>query len=178
MSMIIKKFILIFIGILIIMAWLLGSVTQAVAETRQFRNVGQFSKMEMIQAADVEGHLLLIWEWRGLQFSDGEVAILSGWGTCDIVKGNGPCEGYYLSKSEDGSTTVSRTKFISTMSPDGKTASYEGTGEYTGGTGRFAGIKGSMSFKGKRITPISPGLKETRGDVVADGTATYTLPPK
>ena len=176
--MITKKFIWIFIGILVIMAWLLGSVSQAVAESKQFRNVGQFSKMEMIQAGDVEGHLLLIWEWRGLQFSDGEVAVLSGWGTCDIIKGNGPCEGYYLAKYEDGSTVVSRTKFITTTSPDGKSAAYEGTGEYTGGTGRFAGIKGSLSMKAKRITPISPGLKETRGDVVADGTATYTLPSK
>ncbi len=176
--MILKKFILIFIGTLVIMAWLLGFVTQAIAETTQFRNVGQFSRMEMIQAGDTEGHLLLIWEWRGLQFSGGEVSIMTGWGTCDIVKGNGPCQGYYLSKSEDGSTTVSKTQFISTISPDGKTAGYDGKGEYIGGTGRFAGIKGSLSFKGKRITPISPGLKETRGDAVAEGTATYTLPPK
>ena len=166
------------IGILVIVILLLGSVTQTVAETKQFRNVGQFSKMEVILAGDVGGHLLIIFEWRGLQFSDGEVAILTGWGTCDIVKGDGPCEGYYLSKYEDGSTMVSKTKFITTGSPDGKTADYEGTGEYTGGTGRFAGIKGSLSFKGKRFTPISPGLKETRGDGVADGTATYTLPSR
>ena len=171
--MITKKFIWISMGFLVIMA-----CTQAVAETRQFRNVGQFSKMEMIQAGDVEGHFLLLWEWRGVSFFGGEVAIITGWGTCDIVKGTGPCEGYYLSKFEDGSTTVTKNPMISTISPDGKTAGYEGKGEYIGGTGRFSGIKGSVSFKGKRITPISPGLKETRGDVVADGTATYTLPSK
>ena len=176
--MITKKFIWIFIGILVIMAWLLGSVSQAVAESKQFRNVGQFSRMEMMQAGDTEGHVLLIWEWRGLQFSDGEVASLTGWGTCDLVKGKGPCDGYYLTKYEDGSTNASKTHFISTVSPDGKTAGYEGTGEYTGGTGRYAGIKGSYTFKSRRITPISPGLKETRGDTFADGTTTYTLPSK
>jgi hypothetical protein len=173
MNMMMRKFIWIFVGILVIMA-----CAQAVAETRQFRNVGQFSKMEMMQAGDVEGHLFLMWEWRGLSFWDGEVAIMTGWGTCDLVKGAGSCDGYYLSKFEDGSTTVTKNRFISTVSPDGKTAGYEGKGEYIGGTGRYSGIKGSVSFKGKRITPISPGLKETRGDVVADGTATYTLPSK
>lgn len=171
--MIIKRFIWIFIGILVIVA-----STHAVAETRQFRNVGQFSKMEMIQASDTAGHVLLIWEWRGLSFWEGEVAIMTGWGTCDLVKGSGQFEGYYLATFEDGSTTVTKNPFISKISQDGKTAEYEGKGEYIGGTGRFAGIKGSVPFKGKRITPISPGLKETRGDVVADGTATYTLPPK
>ncbi len=175
--MMIKKIILIFIGILVTIAWLLGAVTQVVAaETREFRNVGQFSKMEMIQVGDVEGHALLIWELRGTSFMWGEVAIMTGWGTCDLIKGVGPCEGYYLSKFEDGSTTVTKTPFISKISPDGKTAWYEGNGEYIGGTGRFSGIKGSVSFKGKRITPVSPGLKETRGDIVAEGIATYTLP--
>lgn len=164
--------------VLVMMTLLLGVATFVSAETKQFRNVGQFSRMEMIQAGDVEGHIVLIWEWRGLHFSEGEVAVISGWGTCDLIKGKGPCQGYYLTKFDDGSTHLSRSNFISAISPDGKSATYEGTGEYTGGTGRFAGIKGSISTKGKRITPISPGLKETRGDSVVEGTATYALPPQ
>jgi hypothetical protein len=167
------------IGILVIAGWLLGSVTQTLAETKKFRVVGQFSRVEYMPVGDVEGHIFLLTEVRGLNFINGEVAIYSGWVTCDLMKGKGPCQGYYINTYEDGSTNVNKSQFIATIAPDGKTGLYEdGKGEYIKGTGRFEGIKGSMSFKGKRITPISPGLKETKGDFFVDGTMTYTLPPK
>lgn len=54
----------------------------------------------------------------------------------------------------------------------------DGKGEYIMGTGRFEGIQWSLSFKDKRITFISPGLEETRSDIIVDGTSTYTLPRK
>ena len=168
-----------FIGILVIAAWLLGSVTQTGAEDMKYRIVGQFAKAEILPVGDVEGHIFGMFEVRGLNFTNGEVAIYSGWAMCDLIKGKGPCQGYYMNTYGDGSTTVSKNQFIGTLAPDGKTGLYEdGKGEYIKGTGRFEGIKGSMSFTGKRITPISPGLKETRGDFIVEGTATYTLPRK
>jgi len=174
-----KKSIIISISILVITAWLLGSVTQSVAETMKFRIVGQFSRAEYMPVGDVEGHILAIFEFRGLGFADGEVAVISGCAYGDFIKGVGPVHNYVKWIYEDGSTTVSKNQFTSKIAPDGKIALYEdGKGEYTMGTGRFAGIKGSVSFKGKRITPISPGLKESRGDFFTEGTMTYTLPSK
>ena len=167
------------IGILVIAGWLLGSVTQSSAETKNYRVVAQFSRVEMFPVGDVEGHFIAMFEFRGLAFIEGEVAVYSGVAYGDFTKGVGPVHNYVKMIYEDGSTTVSKNQFNARIAPDGKVALYEdGKGEFIMGTGRFAGIKGSTSFKGKRITPLSPGLKETRGDMFVDGTMTYTLPPK
>lgn len=169
----------ILILILIIAAWLLGSVTQAVAETKKYRSVAQFSKAEYMPIGDIEGHIFAMFEFRGLVFIDGEVAVFTGWAQGDFIKGVGLVQNYYKLVFEDGSTQVLKSKFTSKIAPDGKTGVYEdGKGEFIMGTGRFAGIKGTDSYTGKRIMPISPGLKEARGDFIIDGIQTYTLPPK
>ena len=171
-----KKSIMILIGLLVIMAWLLGSVTQAVAETKKWRLVGYFPKAEFVPVGDVEGHFLGIFEFRGLEFIDGEVAIVSGVAYGDFIKGVGPVTNYVKAVYEDGSTVVSMNRFKSLIAPDMKTGLYEdGKGEIIMGTGRFAGIKGSLSWTGKRLAPFS---KEARGEFFSEGTMTYTLPSK
>ena len=174
-----KKSIWILIGMVVIMAWLLGSVIQAVAETKEVRTVCQFSKLEIMPVGDVEGHIFYIAETRGLAFVDGEVAVYVGWAKGETIKGIGPYDGYTKYTYEDGSTIVYKGQAAVRVAPDGKTSLHEdGRGEITMGTGRFEGIKGSVSYTGKRFTAISPGLKETRGDMVFEGTMTYTLPSK
>ena len=174
-----KKSIIISISILVITAWLLGSVTQSVAETKKYRSAAQFSKAEYMPIGDIEGHFFAMFEFRGVVFIDGEVAVITGWAFGDFIKGVGPVLNYYKLVYEDGSTQVLKSKFTSKIAPDGKTGVYEdGKGEFIMGTGRFAGIKGTDSYIGKRIMPISPGLKEARGDFVIEGTQTYTLPSK
>ncbi len=165
--------------ILVISAMLLGLSTQVGAETKKYRSVGQFSKAEYMPIGDIEGHIFGMLEFRGLVFIDNEVAVLTGWAQIDLIKGVGLAQNYYKIVYEDGSTQVLKSKFINKWGPDGKTSVWEdGKGEFIMGTGRFAGIKGTDSYTGKRITPISPGLKEARGDFVIEGTQTYTLPPK
>jgi hypothetical protein len=169
----------ILILILVIAAWLLGSVTQARAETKKYRSVAQFSKAEYMPIGDIEGHIFAMFEFRGVVFIDGEVAVFTGWAFGDFIKGVGPVQNYYKLVYEDGSTQVLKSKFTSKIAPDGKTGVYEdGKGEFIMGTGRFVGIKGTDSYIGKRIVPISPGLKEARGDFIIEGTQTYTLPSK
>jgi hypothetical protein len=176
MNMNTKKSIMIFIGLLVITAWLLGSFTEAVAETKKWRYVGYMPKAEFQPVGDVEGHSLGIFEFRGLAFVDGEVAIASGVAYGDFVKGVGPVTNYVKYVFEDGSTMDSTSRFKATIAPDMKTGLWEdGKGEFTKGTGRFAGIKGSLSWTGKRLTGFS---KETRGEHFCDGTMTYTLPSK
>ena len=65
-------------------------------------------------------------------------------------------------------------RFKATIAADVKTGLWEdGKGEFTKGTGRFAGIKGSLSWTGKQLTGFT---KETKGEHFCDGTMTYTLP--
>ena len=56
-----------------------------------------------------------------------------------------------------------------------KLPTLKGKGEYIKGTGRFEGIKGTLSLNGYYVTPYG---KETKGDLVVNVTGTYTLPSK
>ena len=174
-----KGVILCLISIFIIAGWLLGSATQTFAETRQYKLVMQVSKSEVFPAGDVADHTLAMSETRGLLFVGGEVAVYTGWNQADTIKGIGVVRGYAKEVYQDGSTTIRKTQFKQTIAPDGKGALLEdGKSEFIMGTGRFDGIKGGLTFKGRMFTPISIGLKETRGDMVYEGTMTYTLPSK
>ena len=169
----------ILIGMVVIMTWLLGSVIQAGAETKEIRIVSQFSRMDILPVGVVEGHIFYTAEVRGLVLVDGEVAVYVGWAKGEILKGIGPYDGYVKHIHQDGSTIVYKFQADVKIAPDGKTSLHEDCkGEITMGTGRFEGIKGSVSYSGKRLTAISPGLKETRGDMIFEGTMTYTLPSK
>lgn len=162
--------------ILVISALLLGAVTLAGAETKKWRYVGYFPKAEILPVGDIEGHYLAMFEFRGLAFVDGEVAILSGVAYGDFMKGIGPVTNYVKYVFDDGSTMEAINRFKATIASDMKTGLWEdGKGEFTKGTGRFAGIKGSLSWTGKRLTGFT---KEAKGEHFCDGTMTYTLPPK
>ena len=174
-----KKLTWVLFCILVFSAWVLGSGTQAFAETKQFRLVFQVSKADVLPVGDTAEHNLSQVEARGLMFVDGEVAVYTSWSQGDIIKGTGEVRGYAKEVYQDGSTTIRKTQFKTTIAPDGKSVLLEdGKSEFIMGTGRFDGIKGGLTFKGRAFTPISIGLKETRGDMVYEGTMTYTLPSK
>ena len=168
------------IGILLIVAWVLVFAPQAEAKAVKvkFRVVTYLVKLEWSPVGDVEGRIIGFFSRRGLIFfENGEVATYSNRGSFDSTKGHTSYEGYGLVTYEDGSTTIS--KIQGTTKPiegtDFKTG--KGTGEYIKGTGRFEGIKGSLSYTLKQLTPYSK-KKGTFGDNYADVTATYTLPSK
>ena len=56
--------------------------------------------------------------------------------------------GYHVATMANGDTTVAKYEGKATMK-DGKPVSSEGTWVYEGGTGKFKGIKGKGTFKGK-----------------------------
>ncbi|MGD0626371.1 MAG: hypothetical protein ABSB32_16830 [Thermodesulfobacteriota bacterium] len=164
-------------GILIIAAWLLGSVTQAGAQTYTLkcRETGHMPKVHVIEVGDVSGHILGVGEMAGVQScDDGSVATNSSKWMTDLTKGSGKSQSYGLATYEDGSTTWSKGINTVTANPDGKTARWEGTFEYIKGTGRFEGIQGSGSWTGKRLLPM-PGAG---AQYYLDYTITYTLPSK
>jgi hypothetical protein len=165
------------IGILIVAAWVLGSVTQAGAQTYTVngRQAQHVTKAYVIEVGDVPGHKLFVFENPGLFFQDdGQVATVSVWTMADYTQGSGPAQGYSLYTYEDGSTYCTNWKLTATAAPDGKTTSWEGTYEYLKGTGRFKGMKGGGSFTGKRLASL-PGAG---AELYTDMAGTYTLPSK
>jgi hypothetical protein len=164
-------------GILIIAAWLLGSVTQAGAQTytMKCRETGHQVKVHVIEVGDPPGHIVGVGEQAGVQScEDGSVATTSSKWMTDLTKGSGKSQSYSLATYEDGSTIWSKGINTVTANPDGKTARWEGTFEYIKGTGRFEGIQGSGSWTGKRLVP-TPGAG---AQYYLDYTITYTLPSK
>jgi hypothetical protein len=150
--------------------------TQALAEDVKFRVTCYLTKVEAIPVGDVEGHVILVYERRGVAIlENGECAAYLTRGTADLTKHQGPFQGYCQLTYKDGSTTISKHESTMSISPGEKLPSLKGKGEWIKGTGKFQGIRGSFSFTGKYITPYS---KETKGDVYIELTGTYTLPSK
>ena len=173
-----KKIILAVISIFLISIWLFPN--QAVAETWKFKIVMYFTRAEYAPIPAMEGQAYALFEYRGLaSWENGETSFYSGAAIGEFYKGKGPVQNCVVHTFADGSTIVSKNRFINISAPDGKTSLYEDiTGEIVKGSGRFEGIKGTTTAKGKRLAPISPGLKEMRGDAVVEGSMTFTLPSK
>jgi hypothetical protein len=177
MTMATKKSIWILIGMAVIMAWILGSITQAGAQTYTLkcRSAGHFPKMHIIEVGDVPGHILFVAEGAGVcSCDDGTVATASAKAMAEFTKGSGKCQSYEVLTFEDGSTYWIKSQYNITPAPDGKTSIWEGTFEYIKGTGRFEGIQGGGPFTGRRLAPV-PGAGT---QYCIDITATYTLPSK
>ena len=165
-----------FVGILVIMAWLLMPVTQAAAETKTVKSktTNYITKLEAIPVFDVKGHIIGVFERRGVSVSEtGEVAAYLNRGTFDLTSGQGSVQGYSQITYKDGSTVVFNWQANVTLPPGEKLPLVKGEGKFIKGTGRFKGLKGTVSFTGRYITPYS---KETKGDLYVEATSTYTLP--
>ena len=149
-------------------------VTQVSAEPFEFKVTSYITKAEAIPVGGEKGHVLIIYQRRGLAiFQGGECAAYLTCGTADFAKGKGPFQGYTQLTYKDGSTTLSKYQGQLAIAPGDKLPSLTGKGEFIKGTGRFKGIKGDFSFTGKYVTPNS---KETKGDVYIEASGTRTIP--
>jgi len=163
-----KKFMWVLLGVFIAI-WLLGSVSQTMAETRKGKTFHYTSKVEMVPIPDTEGHFIGMIVREGVNtYEDGEQA----WNKTVIIwegiKGVGPFSQITTATYLDGSTTISRTT--------GKSGPItEFSGEIIHGTGRFQGIKGTVTGTAKTLPPAKG---ETMGKILSEWTMTYTLPPK
>jgi len=165
------------IGILFIAALLIVPATQAESKTVNYKIICPVTRLEWIAVPDVEKHVLILYERRGVViYENGEIAAYHTRGTSDLINGQGAIKGYSDIFYEDGSTAMLEYTGTLTLAPGEKLQTVKGEGKFIKGTGRFEGIKGKSSFNGKYVTPYTKD--ETKGDVVLDGTATYTLPNK
>jgi hypothetical protein len=146
----------------------------AAAGEMKWKSITYVTKMDVKPVGDVEGHMAGTWSRRGVcLFADGEVAVYASGGTLDGSKGKGLVNGENTCTLRDGSSLTMAWTVKFEPGPGGLPVYKEGKGEYVRGTGRFQGIKGTISFTGAAYTP---NKDETKGDVVMDCEGHYTLP--
>jgi len=139
------------------------------------RSVYHFVKTEVMKVGDVPGHVVGVADTSGLAFfGTGEVANLSQKIILDLTNGSGPHRAYFVDTFEDGSTILGVSEGITTARAGG-ISTFEGKITYTGGSGRFEGIKGGGSYTGKRTAPVVQGGP---AECYSDTDVTYTLPPR
>ena len=148
-------------------------VTQAGAETMNFKLVTMFERVERVQISDLEGVVIGVVDRKGLSmFENGDIATTTCRGTFDTKKG---FQGYSALTFEDGSIIVMEWKGpTSRVPPGGKFSGYSGTFEYTKGTGRFEGIKGSGTFTARQ--PNWDKDFKAKSFTYMEWAGTYTLP--
>jgi hypothetical protein len=147
--------------------------TDANAEDVEYQVIDYLVRVDFIPVPDVDKHAVGTYERRGVAiYKDGQTAAYHSKGTWDFIDSNGPFTGYATLTYKDGSTAMTRYSGNMTKEPE-KLPRYTGKGEYIKGTGRYEGIKGTVSFTGEYITPYG---KETKGDSIVINKASYTLP--
>ena len=164
-----KKFMWVLLSVFIAI-WVLGFISQTMAETRKGKTFHYTAKVEMIPIPNTEGHVAGMIVREGVNtYEDGE----QGWNKTvivwDGVKDVGTFAQYTMVIFQDGSTTISYTKGTSS----GGAAQF--SGEIIHGTGRFQGIKGTVTGTAKNLPPQKG---EIIGKALSEWTLTYTLPPK
>ena len=164
------------VGIVLIAALLFAPATPARAEPMKYNYSTQITKMEFTVFPDVEGHVVGVLERRGVAIFENEVAIIELWLTFDFIKRQGPWKGYARITFKDGSTFTQALEGVSSAPPDARNLlEGKGKGEYIKGTGRFEGIKGQLSLKGRLITYTED---KSKGDNWVEVAGTYSLPKK
>ncbi len=169
-----KKSLWVLFSILVASAWLLGSATWTGAETMKCKNIATATKDERVLVGDEEGHNLGLQVMEGLSYCEnGEIAKARHHALIDGMKKGGQAIGYSILRFEDGSTIVIRFQRLMVRDQSG-TISAKASSDIIKGTGRFEGIKGTVSTTGKNFL----GTKEEAARVFNDSTFNYTLPSK
>jgi len=170
-----KKSMFVLFGILSISAWILASVIQAGAETMNYKSYSFVTKQESVPVGDVDGHIMTFTTRRSIcVFENGEVATQSCVITSDRIKESGSSLRYSTMTFSDGSTIIIKEQVTRTGTA-GVSTTTASKGEIIKGTGRFKGIKGTVTAKGRSL-PVEKDEVGPKG--IAEGTITYTLPSK
>jgi hypothetical protein len=143
-----------------------------VAAEMKFKVVSYITRSEIKPVGDVQGHFAGTWERRGLCLMNEEVGVYVGSGTMDATKGKGVGTGTSTCTLEDGSSFSTTYTMDTEPGPKGLAVYKNGKGQFTAGTGRFEGIKGTTTFTGRAFTPYKD---EFKSDVVMDSVGQYTV---
>ena len=128
------------------------------------------TNFQSIPVGDVEGHIIYLYEAKGITFWEPWGAALAKESSIgDGTKGLGSTESYDIYTFPDGSTITTKSKGEAKSAGPGKTGSgaVEGTWTFLGGTAKFQGIQGGGTWKAWVLGP---------GQFYVDAEAEYTLP--
>src|SRR5213080_735019 len=115
---------------------------------------GRTTSQTTVSLQDTSNHDLCLMEVRGVQKSQDEKwnnAKIVYWGTADLIAGNGPQQGYFVNEHADGDRDFGT--FEGKIASAGGALTIEGNWKYAGGTGKFSGITGGGTYKGRAISP-------------------------
>lgn len=154
-----KRPMIIFIGLVLILHFS-SSTSLAQQKTKiAGKHTFAYTNQTLIDVGDMEGHMILLSEFEGVNVSTGEHKFMDGaqdFGMtfADLVKGTGPYQGYgKFSLKGDTVFWKHEGKSITTLSDEGQPfTTYEGTFTYTKGTGKYQNIDGSGTYTGKNIS--------------------------
>lgn len=125
------------------------------------------TKSHQMEVGDEEGHVIILSESKQVYFNEktGEKLTRVGQNIIDInmKTGKGTVKGYGVMPSPNGDKRFT----ISEGKPAGK-GHWKGTYTYTGGTGKFEGIKGGGTWD---TFSLAPGISyaETEGEMEISG---------
>ena len=148
-------------------------ITQAWAESMNFKLVSMIEKREMVKVTQAEGVMIGVLDRKGLGiFENGEIATISCRGTFDTKKG---FQGYSSLIFEDGSTLLLSWKGPTSVAspPGGKFRGYTIAVEYAEGTGRFKGVNGTGTYTAKE--PQWDDDYKAKGFALYEFSGNYTL---
>ena len=163
------------VGMLALVAFVMGIflVGDALAGERGkvvTREVYYMLTIHTLKVPDVEGHAIHLLEAKGIGFNEKWGAYLIYVSqTLDLIKGEGPFQGYSQHTYPDGFTITVKFEGKNKGAGRGTTgaSSSEGTWRYIKGTGKFEGIQGVATYKTYALGP---------GQFYTDGEGEYTLP--
>jgi len=118
-----------------------------------------YTKQEKLDIGDVEGHTMTLAQESGTNVSTGEHKMLDGAELVnmmfsDLVKGNGPHQGY-VTLTKDGDTVMAswNGNVTTVMSKEGKpNITFKGTFTWIKGMGQYANIQGTGTYSGSFIS--------------------------
>jgi hypothetical protein len=162
------------LGLFFVTGLLLGFDMTANAETMKCKTVGVTLKIERVAVDDEDEHTLGMQTIEGLAiFDNGEIARTKVKAIIDRTKSSGFLAiAYFTYVFDDGATIVVKLDRRGIIDEKG-VASTKVVSEIKKGTGRFAGIKGTVFGPGKNYSVQGEAVKSFN-----DFTFTYTLPPK
>jgi hypothetical protein len=115
---------------------------------------GRTTSQTTISLQDISNHDLSLMEVRGVQKSQDEKwndARITYWGTADLIAGSGPQRGYFVNEHADGDHDFGT--FEGRIQTSGQQATMEGNWKFTGGTGKYQGLTGGGTYKGRLTSP-------------------------
>jgi hypothetical protein len=122
--------------------------------------IGKTNSQAVAAVKDAPNHELGLVQISGPQTVSDPLwngATVSYTGVADLVSGSGTQTGYYVNQHPNGDTDFGT--FEARITTAGSAVTLEGTRKSTGGTGAFAGITGSGTYKGVMASPTEVETK-------------------